>query len=465
MTNKDNDNVRILMLFMPEIRQCLENKRWPELKQILLKIPPMDLAEGWGNFSPRERIIIFKLFDIRLATELFESLRLEDQSFLLNNLEDGNVARILNDMAPDERANLFKDLPRKVYKKFFRLMSKEEAADVAELLAYDEGAAGAVMTTEFVELRKDMTARGAILKLQDCLRFDSSADVHTVYVTDENNILKGAVELQDLIKAPADMPIKDIMTDVDHIKIGVDNANAEVARRFKKYDLLDAPVVDVSDKLIGVITVDDIVDLIDKEATKDIYEVGKMSAEEGQIISYATATVGELLKRRSGWLIFLLVFDFLTGTVLKSFEHALSSVVSLAFFIPMLLDTGGNAGNQTSITIIRGLATGDVSLKGAWRVARIELLTALMMGVIVGVVAFLRAILLQQEMLLALVVGLTMFVIVLLAISTGIFLPLISKRFGLDPAVLAGPITTSVVDVLGLIIYFKIAQFCLPALR
>ncbi|MFQ5681497.1 MAG: magnesium transporter, partial [Candidatus Omnitrophota bacterium] len=308
MTNKDNDNVRILMLFMPEIRQCLENKRWPELKQILLKIPPMDLAEGWGNFSPRERIIIFKLFDIRLATELFESLRLEDQSFLLNNLEDGNVARILNDMAPDERANLFKDLPRKVYKKFFRLMSKEEAADVAELLAYDEGAAGAVMTTEFVELRKDMTARGAILKLQDCLRFDSSADVHTVYVTDENNILKGAVELQDLIKAPADMPIKDIMTDVDHIKIGVDNANAEVARRFKKYDLLDAPVVDVSDKLIGVITVDDIVDLIDKEATKDIYEVGKMSAEEGQIISYATATVGELLKRRSGWLIFLLVF-------------------------------------------------------------------------------------------------------------------------------------------------------------
>jgi magnesium transporter len=190
-----------------------------------------------------------------------------------------------------------------------------------------------------------------------------------------------------------------------------------------------------------------------------------MSAKGGEIISYATASALELVKRRAGWLILLLIFDFLTGTVLKNFEHMLSSVVALAFFIPMLLDTGGNAGAQTSITIIRGLATGDVRPGNIWKVVRVELGAALIMGLIVGLVAFGRAFLLQKDFMLSIVVGLTLFLIALLAIATGVSLPLISKKIGLDPAALAGPITTSVVDVFGLIIYFKIAQIFIPALR
>jgi len=182
------------------------------------------------------------------------------------------------------------------------------------------------------------------------------------------------------------------------------------------------------------------------------------------ILANATTPI-DLVKRRAGWLLFLLVFDFLTGTVLKTFEHALSSVVALTFFIPMLLDTGGNAGAQTAITVIRGLATGDVSFSNARRVIWLELSASFMMGLIVGVVAFARSILLQSSMEVAFVVGLTMFIIVLLAITTGIFLPLLAKRLGMDPAALAGPITTSVVDVLGLIIYFKIAQIIIPVLR
>jgi len=204
---------------------------------------------------------------------------------------------------------------------------------------------------------------------------------------------------------------------------------------------------------------------MEKEATKEIYEVGKMTPGEGEIISYATATVKELVSRRAGWLMFLLVFDFLTGTVLKTFQSTLSSVVALVFFIPMLLDTGGNAGAQSSITVIRGLATGDVSFDNVKRVIKLELFSALVMGLIVGVVAFIRAILLQRDPLIGVVVGLTMFLIVLLAICTGISLPLISKKLGLDPAVLAGPITTSIVDIIGLIIYFKVAQLILPILR
>jgi magnesium transporter len=249
------------------------------------------------------------------------------------------------------------------------------------------------------------------------------------------------------------------------IKIDARTNAKDVANWFKKYDLLDAPVVDSANVLVGIITVDDIVETIERENTKEVYEIGKMNARGGEIISYSRASVGELVKRRAGWLVLLLIFDFLTGTVLKNFEHTLSSVVALAFFIPMLLDTGGNAGAQTSITIIRGLATGDVNLKNILRIVRLELWAAILMGVIVGAVAFGRAFLLQKDLALAIVVGLTMLFIAILAIATGIVLPLASKRVGLDPAVLAGPITTSVVDVVGLIIYFKVAQFFIPALR
>jgi magnesium transporter len=368
-------------------------------------------------------------------------------------------------MAPDERADLFKELPAKVSRKLFNLVSKEEAQDLRRLLVYKEGAAGSLMTTEFVELKKDMTARQAIVSIQENLRAEHRENIYSVFVTDENHRLTGLISLQDLLKAPPDIFIKDVMSSADLIKIDARTNAKDVANWFKKYDLLDAPVVDSANILVGIITVDDIVETIEKENTKEVYEIGKMNARGGEIISYSRASVGELVKRRAGWLVLLLIFDFLTGTVLKNFEHTLSSVVALAFFIPMLLDTGGNAGAQTSITIIRGLATGDVNLKNILRIVRLELWAAILMGVIVGAVAFGRAFLLQKDLALAIVVGLTMLFIAILAIATGIVLPLASKRVGLDPAVLAGPITTSVVDVVGLIIYFKVAQFFIPALR
>ena len=466
MTKKNQQKtLSMTALFVPEIRVLLNKKSFSEVKSLISKIPAIDIAERWHNFSDQEKIFIFKLLRTSLAGELFEVLKFEDQSFLLDNLDNAEVSQVLNEMAPDDRANLFKDLPSKVIKKFFKLMKKEEVEDVRELMTYDEGTAGAIMTTDYIELRKEITARAAILKLQDTLSFDDDLDISSIYVTDSEHKLIGLVELQDLIKAPSDMLIKDLMENTDFIKINEYTPDEEVAQSFKRYDLIDAPVVDENDELIGVITIDDIVDVIDREATKEIYEVGKMTPGEGKMISYATATVKELISRRAGWLVFLLIFDFLTGTVLKTFQNSLSSVVALVFFIPMLLGTGGNAGTQSSITVIRGLATGDASFDNVKRVFKLELFAALMMGLIVGVVAFIRAILLQSDPLLGLVVGLTMFLIVLLAICTGISLPFISKKMGFDPAVLAGPITTSFVDIVGLIIYFKVAQLILPILK
>lgn len=458
-------NMHIFALLLPEIREFILQKDFNGLKASLRSINSMDLAEDWRYLEPKEKIIVFKLLGTKKAVEVFENLKFSEQTYILKNLDNAEVAHVINEMAPDERADLFKELPNKVLKKLFSMINKEEEKEIRDLMVYKEGTAGSLMTTELVELKKEMTARQAILSVQENLRAEYRENIYSAFVTDENHKLSGSISIQELLKAPPDILIKDIMSSTEMIKISVEKSVEEVSGWFKKYDLLDAPIVDSENRLLGIITVDDIVETIERKATKDIYEIGKMDAKGGEIISYARATTWDLVKRRAGWLVVLLIFDFLTGTVLKTFEHTLSSVVALAFFIPMLLDTGGNAGAQTSITIIRGLATGDVNLKNVFKIIRLEFSTALLMGLIVGSVAFGRAFLLQKDLFLSAVVGITMLLIAILAIATGIFLPLFSKKVGLDPAVLAGPITTSIVDVVGLLIYFKVAQLFMPALR
>jgi len=465
MKNSLRKGIDTVALFLPEIRELIQAKDFNALKALIKTMHSMDLAQGWRYLEPQEKIILFKLLGTKKALEVFEDLRLPEQTYILNNLDNTQVSQIINEMAPDERADLFKELPEKIFKKFFNLINKEEAQDLRNLMVYNEGTAGSLMTSELVELKKEMSARQAIISIQENLRAESRENIYSVFVSDENHKLIGSIALQDLLKAPPDILIRDIMMSAEMIKIDAQTDIKDVANGFKKYDLLDVPVVDKDNTLLGIITVDDIVETMEREATKDIYEIGKMDAKGGEIISYARASVTELVKRRAGWLILLLIFDFLTGTVLKSFEHTLSSVVALAFFIPMLLDTGGNAGAQTSITIIRGLATGDVNFKNIFKVIKLEFSAALLMGLIIGSVAFARALLLQKDFFIALTVGLSMIIIGILAISTGVFLPLFSKKVGLDPAVLAGPITTSIVDVFGLLIYFKLAQLLIPALR
>ncbi len=453
------------ILFLPEIKEFLAKKDLASLKNLLKDIHSIDIAEGWERIESPEKIIIFKLLTSKKAIEVFEDLRFNEQSYLLNNLDNAEVSPILNEMASDERVDLFKELSPKVIKKLFSLMKKEEVEDVQQLLGFEEETAGGLMTTDFLSLKKDMTARQAIIWLQETRKSQSAYHFYNLYVLDDQRRLIGLVDLDTLITAPPDILVKDIMFSPQSIKIDADMPKEKVAQKFSRYDLLDAPVVDSQDRLLGVITIDDVVDLIHQENTRQIYEIGKMQPAGGHEIRYATTTVRELIKRRAGWLVLLLVFHVFSGWILKNFEHALSTVVALAFFIPMLLDTGGNAGAQASITIIRSLATGDASFKNIWSIAKLEVIASLIMSIIVGLVAFLRAYWLETEILLSLVVGITMMTIVLVAILTGLSLPFLSKRLGLDPAALAGPITTTIVDVVGLIVYFKIAQFFLPILR
>jgi len=448
-------------LFLPEINELLKEKNYGELKKLLKEVPPIDLAEGWRQFSLVDRNIIFHLLERKRAIEVFEDLSFEDQKILINNLESREVGEVLDEMSTDARADLFEELPEKMVKKLFSVMKKEEVEDVKDLLSYKENTAGGLMTTEFVELKKDMTARQAVLKIQESYRTYYGETIQDVYVTNAENRLIGGLSLQALIASPPDILLKDIMSPVQVIKINVNMHQKEVAKVFSKYDLLSAPVVDDENRLLGIITIDDIVDVIEKEATKDIYGMGKISGVERVAeIDYGKASSFTLVKNRMVWLfVLLLIGTFVSGRLLKGYTGVLQSVIALTIFIPMMMDSGGNAGAQSLAMVVRGLATGEVALNQVWRIIRKEVFAGLMSGILMGIIAMLSVFVLQGVNLrLAFSVGFSLAIVVTVATVTGAFLPLLFKRLGFDPAVAASPFITTVVDATCLIIYFEVAK-------
>ncbi|MEA3328500.1 MAG: magnesium transporter [Candidatus Omnitrophota bacterium] len=459
--NRSKSTFDIFALFLPEVQELLQCKDFSSLKNLLKQIHSMDLAEGFKYLDPQERILLFKLLTFKKAREVFEHLSFKEQSYLLSNLESDEVAQILNEMAPDERTELFNDLPPWQIKKFFSLMKEEEVKDVRKLLAYKEDTAGSQMTTEFVELKKEMTARRAIIHLQQGLKAGQTRNIYSVYVTDETHKLAGGVTLQILITAPPDILIRDITTNADLIKVGVNTDVEEVAKMFTKYDLLDMPVVDRQNRLVGIITVDDVVDVIHREATEDIYGMGKIAgAEEAAQINYAQASIFNLVKRRVVWLfILLLIGAFVSGRLLKGYSYMLQQLIVLAAFLPMLMDSAGNAGQQSLCLIVRGLAIGEVKTGEIFKVVRKEIAVGFLMGSLVGISGYFAAFLLEGfDPLLGLTVGLSMLTVVTVATMVGATLPLIFKRLGFDPAVAASPFITTLVDATTLIVYFEISR-------
>lgn len=453
--------MEVFALFLPEIKELLEIKNFSQLKDLLKKIHSMDLAEGWKYLEPYEKLLVFKLLGARRAIEVFEHLKFNEQSYLLNNLENAQVSHILNDMSPDERVELFKDLPKRVVKKLFILMKSEEVDDVRKLLKFKEGTAGSLMTTEFVELKKEMTARRAILKLQESQRAGQTKQIYSVYCTDEEHHLIGGLSLQMLITSPPDMLIRDIMSSMELIKLNAEIDAEEVAKHFTKYDLLDVPVVDKENRLLGIITVDDVVDIIHKEATEDIYGMGKISgAESAAEINYIQASIFTLFKKRVVWLfILLLIGTFVSGRLLSTYTYMLQAVVVLAFFIPMLMDSGGNTGQQSLCMVVRGLATGEVSLSQVRHIIRKEVTVGMLMGTIMGLVAMASVFFIFGfDFRIGFTVGISLAVVITIAALTGALLPLLFKRLGLDPAVAASPFITTVIDATCILVYFEIAR-------
>ena len=462
MSENENKSLSVTALFIPEIQTLLSEKKFSTLKMLLSKIPSVDVAEQWDQFSDQQKLLLFKLLNEDLAIEVFEFLEFEEQSFLLNNLDNQEVSQVLNEMSADDRADLFKDLPSEVIKKFFRLMKKEEVEDVRELMTYEEGTAGALMSTDFVELKKEMTARAAILKLQDSLSFDHDLDITANLITDDQSKLLGIIELQDLVKSPPEMLIKNIMEGVEFIKVNEYDPADEVAQVFKKYNLTMAPVVTEENELVGIITIDDIVDVMEQEATEDFEKMAAVLPVEEP---YMDADFLKLVWNRSFWLIVLVVFESISAFVLKSNNHTLSNMMALTFFIPVLIAMGGNAGTQSATMIIRSLAVGDIGVKDFMKVVLRESLLGLCMGVTIAVVGSIMVSIIEGNWQLSMTVGVSMGVTIVMAATLGAALPMIFRKLKWDPAIMSGPLIATIVDVVGLLIYFKIAQIMLPALQ
>jgi len=435
-----------------DVSLYIERKQYPELKIILAGLFPQDIAELIEELENSQKGIVFRLLSKVLAVEVFEHLSRSEQELLLFSFSDSTIKELLEEMSPDDRTELLEELPAKVVKKWIALLSPEDRTIVHKLLNYPDESVGRLLTPDFVDLRKDMTARKAIKRVRR-IGLDKET-VFYLYVIDDLRTLVGILSLKDLVLADPDALIADIMyQDVVAVPAGEDQEVA--ANLAQKYDLIALPVIDSDNRLVGIVTIDDLVDVIEEEVTEDFHKMAAITPAEEE---YLETGIVRLMSRRVIWLILLLFTGGISGSIMKAYSGTIEVVMSLTFFIPMLLGTFGNSGAQSATLIIRGIATGEIESDDFFNVVRREVGVGLLLGVILGFFGFLRVYISQQDFWLSLATGLTFLCALVLATFAGSSLPLLFKKLRLDPAVLAGPSITTIMDVMGLIIYFEMAK-------
>jgi len=439
-----------ISLILPEIKELLSQNKKDEIKSIFQEYEPIEIAEMLKNFDLKEKVYLFSLCNIDLAADIFEKMDKEGQIALIGAIDETRKRNILDELAPDERVDFFEELPEKMVTRFLSIMEKEEARETRELMRYDKNTAGGRMTTDFAHVKENITAKEALNNLRKTAK--DLEIVYYIYILNKDNKLVGVVSLKDLVLAEPERRINEIMH-TKLITIPVNMDQEQVARKIARYDLLALPVVD-NREMKGIITVDDIIDVIKEENTEDMY---KISAAGKHIENYTSMKPSFIAKHRVLYLLIFVIMDFFSGSILKNYSFVVRSAVALSFFVPLLMDTGGNAGTQAATVMVRSLATGEVRLKDIWRVIKKEFIVGIMVGIVLGIVALLRAVLLQGDPFISLTVSLTMISTVIIATCLGSTLPLLFKRIGVDPALISGPLITSIVDIISLIIYFEIA--------
>jgi magnesium transporter len=434
------------------IQGLIERKDLFKLKTMLTDVIPLDIIELIRPLEVGDRALVFPLLNKETAAEVFSHLEHEDQENLLAQFGMEKIKEIIEEMDPDDITELFDELPDEMVKRLIRLLPAVDRKVVNRLLNYPEESAGRLMTPEFIELDKDSTAEKSINKIRT-IGLDKET-IYYSYVIDNKGFLIGIVSLKDLLLAKPGTRTEDIMT-TNFVSVNTTDDQEEVARVLTKYDLNALPVVDKDKKLVGIITVDDVVDVIHEEATEDFHKMAGIEAHDDPYFSTKFFTQG---RKRVIWLIILLVASFLSSTVLKNFSGILQAVIPLAFFIPMLTGTCGNTGMQSATLIIRGLATGEIVIKDFLKLFFREIFMGGFLGVILGAFSFLRARFIDTDPFIGIVVGIAVFSSVLAANIIGTLLPLILKKIKIDPAISAGPFISTIVDVTTLLIYFEIAR-------
>ncbi len=441
-----------------EILDLIEQKKYVELKKELTDMQPVDIAEMMAPIDPYTTLLIFRMLPKDMAVEVFADFSKLQQMEILNTITDKELDYILDELFFDDMIDMIEEMPANIVNKILQNSTPDERKLINQFLKYPSDSAGSIMTIEYVELNKDMTVRESLQHIKEVGL--NRETVYTCYVINENRILEGIVSLRALVTSDEDQIIRDLMIDIDNITfVNTHDDQETVANLFIKYGYLALPVVDKERRLTGIITVDDIMDIMEQEATEDFQKMAAMAPTEE---AYLSTSIFKLAKHRITWLLILMIGAALTGGIITKYENVLSSMVMLTAFIPMLMDTGGNSGSQSSTLIIRGLAIGEVTLKDKWKVLWKEFGVSILVGIALGSVNFLKNIYFDKVGLnVAITVSITLFATVVMSKMVGGMLPLIAKKLKLDPAIMAGPLITTIVDSFALIIYFSIASMFL----
>ncbi|HHV45879.1 MAG TPA: magnesium transporter [Tissierellia bacterium] len=438
------------------LEELIQQRNYITIKKELDKLNPVDVAELLEPLELHTSLLIFRMLSKDLAVEVFSSFSVEKQRDIIGLVTDRELKNIVEELFFDDMVDIIEEMPASLVKKILSHAKEEERNLINQFLNYPPDSAGSIMTIEYVDLKKGMTVRDALKHIKKT-GLDKET-VYTCYVTDGNRKLEGIVSLRKIVISDEDETIEDIMN-TDVIYVNTHDDQETVANVFKKYGFLALPVVDREHRLTGIITVDDIMDVMEQEATEDFQRMAAMSPSEE---AYLDTGILTLAKNRLPWLLILMISATFTGRIMLKFESLLSKVVILSAFIPMLMDTGGNSGSQSSTLIIRGLATGEVTTHDWYKVLWKELRISIVVGATLSVINFLRLIYIEKvTYIIAVIISLTTIVTVICAKLVGGTLPLLAKRIGLDPAIMAGPLITTIVDALSLMVYFSIASLLL----
>jgi magnesium transporter len=455
----DLENSRI----MEEIEDLSLRKRWSEIREMLLLFEPADIAAILAELPADRLPLVYRLLPKELAAETFVEMDPEEQEQLIQTFSDTELKEVLDELYVDDTVDLIEEMPASVVKRILRHADPETRRSVNEILKYPEDSAGSIMTTEFVDLKRDLTVADALKRIRR-----TGVDKETInicYVTDTSRRLLGLVSIRTLLLADQDDVIEDIM-ETNVVSASTMDDREDVAQDLSKYDFLAMPIVDDEHRLVGIVTIDDAIDVIEEETTEDFEHIAGMTHTDKP---YLRTGVWETVKSRIPWLLLLMLSATFTGVVISSFEDSLAACTVLMGFIPMLMDTGGNSGNQSSVALIRSLSLDEVHFSDLLAVVWKEIRVAVTCGTILAVCNFAKLMLVDRlllqntdiTMMVAAVICLTLVFTVFCAKIVGCLMPMISDKLGLDPAVVAGPFITTIVDVLSLLIYFQFATHLL----
>ncbi|MBD3881665.1 magnesium transporter [Phormidium tenue FACHB-886] len=442
-------------LVRSQLRMLLEENNLQGAKVLLVPVQPADIADAIEGLPEPMQAIAFRLLSKAEAIEVYEYLDSAVQQSLIEEFKRQDVLDVVDKMSPDDRVRLFDELPAKVVTRLLAQLSPEERRATAVMLGYEADTAGRIMTPEYISLKENWTVAQALDRIRKLANV--SETIYYLYVTDAARRLLGILSLRALVIAQPEQTIGEILVR-DVVYVHTDTDQEEVARLIQRYDFLAVPVVDTEKRLVGIITVDDVIDILEEEATEDIYTLGGVQSGTD---SYFQTNLLTVARRRVVWLFVLLLTNTVTSAVIRSQQEVLQQVVALAAFIPLLIGTGGNVGAQSSTVVIRGLNTDEINKSAALRIIKREAIAGAFLGLMLGAVVLLWAFLLQGSWTVSIAVGVSLLAISILASISGSALPFVFQTFGLDPALMSAPFITTAVDVLGVLIYLNVARLIL----